>query len=190
MGGALALLTAISSLLPDLDADGSRPTRYLWQGAAFVGAIATGMLLWNRNEPPTALLGALLVGVLIRYGLSAVMMRFLRHRGWFHSLQVAWLWASLAVIGFSNFIEPLAVRSRGWVFLGAFVGYIVHLLLDEIYSVDLNNARIRRSFGSALKLWDPQRPLAGVVLSFLGLWTVWRFAALWQVIWREGLWAQ
>ncbi|MGF1805972.1 hypothetical protein L4C31_12055, partial [Aliivibrio sifiae] len=30
----------------------------------------------------------------------------------------------------------------------------IHLLLDEIYSVDLANVRIKRSFGSALKLTD------------------------------------
>jgi hypothetical protein len=32
------------------------------------------------------------------------------------------------------------------------VGYVIHLVLDEIYSVDLTGARVKRSFGTALKL--------------------------------------
>ncbi len=33
------------------------------------------------------------------------------------------------------------------------IGYIVHLVLDEIYSVDLKNRKIKKSFGTALKLF-------------------------------------
>ncbi|MFP3830603.1 hypothetical protein, partial [Pseudomonas sp. SIMBA_021] len=36
----------------------------------------------------------------------------------------------------------------GCILLGGFI----HLLLDEIYSVDLSNVEIKRSFGSALKV--------------------------------------
>ena len=32
--------------------------------------------------------------------------------------------------------------------------FIIHLLLDELYSVDFMNRRIKRSFGTALKLVD------------------------------------
>jgi hypothetical protein len=35
---------------------------------------------------------------------------------------------------------------------GAF--YIIHLLLDELYSVDITGAKLKRSFGTALKLFD------------------------------------
>ena len=37
--------------------------------------------------------------------------------------------------------------------VGCFValGYMIHLLLDEIYSVDITGARIKKSFGTALK---------------------------------------
>src|SRR5262249_50646196 len=37
--------------------------------------------------------------------------------------------------------------------IGCFValGYMIHLLLDEIYSVDITGARIKKSFGTALK---------------------------------------
>ena len=35
-----------------------------------------------------------------------------------------------------------------------FFGYTIHLVLDEVYSADLLNSRVKRSFGTALKLVD------------------------------------
>jgi hypothetical protein len=43
------------------------------------------------------------------------------------------------------------------------IGYLTHLVLDELYSVDLLNSRVKRSFGTALKpfsLADPRSSLA------------------------------
>ena len=38
------------------------------------------------------------------------------------------------------------------------VGYLTHLMLDEIYSVDVMDTRIKASFGTALKLVDIKHP--------------------------------
>jgi hypothetical protein len=38
--------------------------------------------------------------------------------------------------------------------LFVFIGFIIHLVLDEMYSVDIKGATIKRSFGSAFKLID------------------------------------
>ncbi len=40
--------------------------------------------------------------------------------------------------------------------LFVFIGFLIHLILDEIYAVDFSGARLKRSFGSALKLFDLQ----------------------------------
>jgi len=45
--------------------------------------------------------------------------------------------------------EPTPTRA-GFILLGG----LIHLLLDELYSVDLNNVTIKRSFGTALKIAD------------------------------------
>ena len=37
------------------------------------------------------------------------------------------------------------------------MGYLMHLVLDEAYSVDFNNKRIKRSFGTALSLYKKNR---------------------------------
>jgi hypothetical protein len=46
-------------------------------------------------------------------------------------------------------LSPLVAWMNG-LFVSA--GYMVHLVLDELYSVDLTGARVKRSFGTALKL--------------------------------------
>ena len=38
-----------------------------------------------------------------------------------------------------------------------FMGYLTHLILDEIYSVDVLDTRIKASFGTAVKLYDTKR---------------------------------
>jgi hypothetical protein len=38
------------------------------------------------------------------------------------------------------------------------VGYLTHLTLDELYSVDVMDTRIKASFGTALKLIDLKHP--------------------------------
>ena len=44
-----------------------------------------------------------------------------------------------------------------------FIGYLTHLILDEIYSVDVLGNRIKRSFGTAFKLFD-RRNMTGSAL--------------------------
>jgi len=51
----------------------------------------------------------------------------------------------------------LLQRDEGVAWLAAgfmSVGYLTHLILDEVYSVDVMDTRIKASFGSALKLVD------------------------------------
>ena len=45
-----------------------------------------------------------------------------------------------------------------------FVGYITHLTLDEIYSVDVMDTRIKSSFGTALKFFDRRHVAASVAM--------------------------
>lgn len=64
-------------------------------------------------------------------------------------------------------------RHAGVAWLAAgfmFVGFLVHLALDEIYAVDIEDKRLKNSFGTALKLVDRRYPraAAGMVCA-LGL---------------------
>jgi hypothetical protein len=53
-------------------------------------------------------------------------------------------------------------------------GYLTHLILDEIYSVDVMDTRVKASFGTALKLFD-HRHLghSAVMAAAVGLVFMW-----------------
>jgi hypothetical protein len=90
------------------------------------------------------------VFVLIRYAVCTLFARFTVHRGIFHSLLAAcFFWFLTTAVTYHVFRMP---PLHAWL-TGCFValGYVVHLVLDELYSVDLMGASIKRSFGTALK---------------------------------------
>ena len=45
------------------------------------------------------------------------------------------------------------------------IGYITHLVLDEMYSVDVMDTRIKASFGTALKIFDRRYPAASLAMT-------------------------
>jgi hypothetical protein len=67
-----------------------------------------------------------------------------------------------AILAYSLGREPVVAWMAG---LFVFLGYIIHLVLDEIYSVDITGARIKRSFGSALKLFDRNSTSASLLMA-------------------------
>lgn len=142
-------------VLPDIDSDRSRPRRFLFTSlGVLLGFLA--LFAFARQRSILEML-ALLLGVflLVRYGLHYLFARWTSHRGIFHSL------AAAAVLGLVT--TALAHRlfscepTQAWL-CGAFMalGYVVHLVLDELFAVDLSNRTLRgkRSLGSALKPVD------------------------------------
>jgi hypothetical protein len=90
--------------------------------------------------------------------------RFTVHRGIFHSLLAAlFFWFLTTAVTYHVFaLSPF----HAWL-TGAFVGlgYVIHLGLDELYSVDLMGASIKKSFGTALKVVSLTNIKATIVLA-------------------------
>jgi hypothetical protein len=62
-----------------------------------------------------------------------------------------------------------------WLFgLFVFLGFVLHLVLDELYSVDFMNTRIKRSFGTALKIldWKKREKSTALVIATLFVWAI------------------
>ena len=57
------------------------------------------------------------------------------------------------------------------------IGFLSHLVLDELYSVDFTGARLKlnKFAGSAVKFWSPSWPATLVCYAILGAlgWSVW-----------------
>ena len=120
----------VGGILPDIDADHSIPGRMFFSFFALVVAFLT---LFSRAGVYSIVELSLLwvaTYVVVRHVIFKLFASFSVHRGVFHSLLAA-IWMSGLFVS---------------------VGYVIHLVLDEIYSVDLTGARVKRSFGTALKL--------------------------------------
>lgn len=161
---AVTMAGTLGSVLPDIDLKDSRPSRALFAGLAIFFSfvllfhfaprlsIAEMWLLW---------LGTLLF---VRYGLHSLFYRFTVHRGIWHSLVAALACAFATVIVYYYALgRPDGVAWLAGGFL--LVGYLTHLTLDEIYSVDVMGAHIKKSFGTAIKVVDFRYPAESVAMT-------------------------
>jgi hypothetical protein len=149
-------LTALGGLLPDLDSDSGVPVRELFGIAAFLAPV----LMYGRlaqEHLSTEQTIVLLAGVylFVRYILSAMFKRWTVHRGMFHSIP------ALLISGLTVFLAYPSSDTTLRIYLGVGVmlGFLSHLALDELYSVDFMGVGIRlnKFAGSALKLTSPSR---------------------------------
>lgn len=158
----LALVT-FGGILPDIDADRSKAIRLIFNLLAVPAVVAGVLLLQSRLTPGALVLasGGLYLGV--RYLAGALFARFTVHRGLWHSL-LAGVLCGLVTAALSHrlFLQP---DRLAWAHgLAITLGFVLHLLLDELYSVDLTGARLKRSFGTALKPLDWRSPGNSLVM--------------------------
>lgn len=151
-------LTAIGGMLPDLDSDSGVPVREMSGVAAAVVPLLLYTRLLHTGLSHEAVLAILFASYLvIRYGMTAIFKHITVHRGMFHSIP------AMLVCGIAVFLayEHATLSIRILFGLGVMIGFLSHLVLDEIYSVDFNGIaiRLKSSAGSALKLFSPS-PLA------------------------------
>lgn len=168
----LFALGVAGSLLPDIDADHSRPVRIFFGLLGTVLAFIVTLPLIDRlGLAQLAVLWAV-VFLLVRYGVFKLFARLTVHRGIWHS----WL----ALIACALVVSNAAYRwfsldaHSAWIAgLMLAIGYFTHLLLDELYSVDLLNKRIKRSFGTALKPLSLKKPFSSALMLGTALALLW-----------------
>lgn len=164
----VAILVAFGGILPDIDADQSQAIRLIFNLLAVVAVVLAVLVLQHRVTPAYlfAACGGIYLGV--RYLAGAIFARFTVHRGLWHSLLAASISGlSTAAISFSLLDQP---ERLAWIHgLAMTLGFVIHLMLDELYSVDLTGARFKRSFGTALKLFSWQSPGSALMLALISM---------------------
>jgi membrane-bound metal-dependent hydrolase YbcI (DUF457 family) len=165
-------LTTLGGLMPDLDSDSGVPVRELFGVSAAVIPALMYQPLRDHGLPleqTLVLLGC--VYLLIRYVAADLFRRWTVHRGMFHSIP-ALLIAGLVVWLLYPNPDP---GPRLFLAGGVMLGFLSHLVLDELCSVDFMGARLRlnKYAGSALKFRSPSRSAtltAYLILAGLGVW--------------------
>lgn len=146
-------LCAVSGMLPDLDSDSGIPAR---ETIGFTAAVVP-MLLMNRfyhvgmNFEQMLLIGIPLY-LFIRFGLGTLLKEFTIHRGMFHSIP------AMLLAGFLTFLisDSATTTLRALKGVAVSLGYLSHLVLDEIWSVEVSmtGTRLKSSSGTALKFFS------------------------------------
>ena len=166
--GVLAAgLCAVSGMLPDLDSDSGIPLR---ETSMFVAAVAP-MLMIDRFRDlglshESMAVGAILVYIGIRFVGVEFFKRFTVHRGMWHSIPAA---ASAGLIAY--LVMPCPAESiRIYKSAAVVVGFVTHLMMDEIWSIDMMRGfRLKKSFGTALKFFGNNQLANFSVYAKLGL---------------------
>ena len=146
------VLCYISSLLPDIDSPVSKPAEFV---VNICSALVPTLLfsyfseyhLHTSSYITLAMVGYLATGILIKQ----IIRRITVHRGIIHSIPMSVLWGAIVFILLRK--EDSIIQNS--MSLSAISGFIVHLLIDEMFSVvDISGGTFmpKRSFGTALKL--------------------------------------
>jgi hypothetical protein len=149
----LTLAGTIGGILPDIDLERAVPARMLF---SVLGVVTAFIALFTLQEQHSIAelwivwLGAYFV---TRYGVYKAFEKRTHHRGIFHSILAGLFFMTLTADIFDRVLgQPSA---QAWLTgLFVFIGFIIHLALDEIYSVDVEGKVLKKSFGTALKLFD------------------------------------
>lgn len=149
-------LCGVAGMLPDLDSESGVPVREtVGLAAAVVPAMMLGRFEHMGLTNEEIVLASACIYLLVRFGLAGLFRRFTVHRGMWHSIPAALIAATVGYLVTSSHDHAAQLFKAG----GIFLGFISHLLLDELNSVQIRRGklRIKRSLGSACKLWgdDP-----------------------------------
>lgn len=144
-------LCGVSGMLPDLDSGPGVPLR---ESLAFAAAVVSTMLAdrfqnfgWTMDA---IILAGAIVYLVIRFAVAELLKRYTVHRGMFHSIPAAIVFGEMAYLLATGDL-PIRLYKAG----GVVLGYMIHLVLDEMYSVYYVRGRmqIKKSFGTAVKLF-------------------------------------
>jgi hypothetical protein len=146
-------LCSVAGMLPDLDSDSGIPLR---ETSMFASATVPMLMIERFRDLnlsyETMALAAMVIYITIRFVVVEVFRRYTVHRGMWHSIPAA---ASCGMVAY--LVMPCPSESvRVYKSLAVVVGFMVHLTMDEIWSIDFRHGRLRlkKSFGTALKFWD------------------------------------
>ena len=165
----LWLTGILAGLLPDVDSDHSASLKVVFNT---LGVLSGVLLLAGAGRQYPLLLvwaGIIAIPVFCTQVLKPLCCKLTVHRGNWHSLLTA-VFLSVNVTIAAWYITRLPARVSWLAGIFMLAGFLTHLLLDEMYAVDVSNLRLKRSFGSACKLFSRKTPVisAFMVLILLG----------------------
>ena len=185
-------LGTVGGLLPDLDSDNSTPIKLGFNLASFM--FAFGLVMhWRDELSLLALMALWLAGYgFMRYVVFYIFTTMTVHRGVIHSVPYMAI-LGLGLTCLSYFVMDNALTTSWFYGLFLFGGALVHLSLDELYSVNLSGMKMKRSSGTAMKFYQHRDKwwylLLYAVLALLVYFAP-PFEPFWEQVHDPAPWAQ
>jgi hypothetical protein len=161
-----AVLTWISGMLPDLDSESGRPVRELFTLTAALAPIFLMQHVYAMGvQGDRIMLFSLVLYGIARYGGAFLLAKLTVHRGMFHSIPALLIAAEVTFLAYHSH----DIRVRTLMGVGVGLGFLSHLVLDEMYSVQWDGVKVRlaKSAGSALKFFGSDALPNGVAFGLL-----------------------
>lgn len=143
-------LCTAAGMLPDLDSDSGTPVKELFSVWASINAVVISHHMNPaKYDTVTRILAAICVYLFSRFVLSALFNRVTVHRGMWHSIPAMFIATGVTYL----FLDSWYLAG------GVLLGFLSHLVLDEIWSVKIGfgGVKIKSSAGSALKLFSKNK---------------------------------
>ena len=146
-------LCAIGGLIPDIDSKTSQSFR---RCLAILAGFSSLLLVSRLRDFPLDAEAVAIIGggnfVLVWFFIGRLIQKLTVHRGMCHSIPMAIISGEIIFL-----LSSGSLFERNFNGMAIFLGVMIHLTLDEFYSVEtgaksVSGVRLKKSFGSALKL--------------------------------------
>jgi membrane-bound metal-dependent hydrolase YbcI (DUF457 family) len=177
----IALSVVVGAISPDIDSDSGVPFHITFASLSLVAAGLVAIATY-RAAPTNyvILVGYPFLAIVTVWGVfGAIFKKFTRHRGMVHSIPAA-LFAGLVLFSFAR-IGGFADWDSFLLGAAFSVGYILHLVLDEVCSaVNFHGTLFipNKALGSALKLFSQNRLITVLTYLACGVLIVQNYPAL------------
>lgn len=156
-------LGLVGGMLPDLDSNNSKPIQIVFKILSIFLPLLVLLAVFDDLSIAKMLIIWLGASLFLHLGVFKVFLSLTTHRGIFHSIPMGLLFAQLTTLIFHYILDITMTTSLISGFF-IFFGFMTHLLLDEIFSVNALGLRMKKSFGTALKVYDKNNHMGSIVL--------------------------
>ncbi len=178
-------ICSLGGIVPDIDSKTSTSFRLcLALISGFSALLLVSRLGDFELDSETIVIIGSIVFILCWSVFGTLVKRFTRHRGMCHSLPMAFITAEIIFLLTSGDTEQRLFKS-----FAVFLGVMVHLLLDEFYSINSSEkvvagkGTLKKSFGTALKMIDFQNMKSTIFVYII-------FALLTNAVINEPVWSK
>lgn len=174
MNQALMLLVfgILGGVLPDLDSDTSKPIQITFRILAIFIPLAILLMIGVKSLRMIFLIWAS-AGIILNFVVFKLFLLITNHRGIFHTIPMGILFSQLLFITLNHiFLFSIFFSTVSAVFLLA--GFLIHLILDELFSINALGFRLKKSFGTALKLYDKNN-IFGTILLYISIFIIYYY---------------